>query len=117
MSDATDCIFCKIVQGAFGTEFIAESEHAVAFRDIHPAAPTHVLVVPKRHVTGLQELLPGDTGQAGELLALAAAVARSEGIADSGYRIVINDGADGGQSVFHLHLHVLGGRRLSAGMG
>jgi len=117
MSDTTDCIFCKIVRGDFGTEFVAESDNAVAFRDISPMAPTHVLVVPKRHVSSLQDLLPGNSALAGELLELASTVARLEGVADSGYRVVTNDGADGGQTIFHLHFHVLGGRRLNAGMG
>jgi histidine triad (HIT) family protein len=117
MSEPTECVFCRIVRGDFGTQFVAESESAVAFRDIQPSAPTHILVIPRKHVESLQELLPGDSGLAGELLELAARVARIEGIAESGYRVVTNVGADSGQTVFHLHFHVLGGRRLNAGMG
>ena len=111
------CVFCRIVRGDFGTEFVAESEQAVAFRDLHPQAPTHVLVVPRRHVSALRELTPSDAPLAAELLLLAAEVARREGLMDGGgYRVLINDGPDAGQTVFHLHLHVLGGRPLSVGL-
>jgi histidine triad (HIT) family protein len=115
MSDAESCIFCKIARGAFGTAFVAESEHGVAFRDIEPKAPTHVLVVPRQHVTGLSELV--DSEVASDLLRLAAEVARREGIVESGYRVLTNEGADAGQTVFHLHFHVMGGQRLKAGLG
>jgi histidine triad (HIT) family protein len=111
-----DCIFCKIASGEFGTEFVAETETAVAFRDIQPHAPTHVLVIPRRHVASLNELGPDDGGLAAEMLTLAARVARQEGIVDSGYRVLTNNGPDAGQTVFHLHFHVLGGRRLSSGL-
>lgn len=110
-----ECIFCKIVRGDFGTEFIGESERAVAFHDISPVAPTHVLVVPRQHVESLREL--DDPSLGGELLALAQQVARSAGVDESGYRVVTNTGAGAGQSVFHLHFHVIGGRSLSTGMG
>jgi histidine triad (HIT) family protein len=113
----SDCIFCRILRGEFGTEFIAESETVVAFRDVHPQAPTHVLVVPRRHLSSLDDLKPGDRELAGELLAVAAQIARQEGIVDSGYRVLTNNGPDAGQTVFHLHFHVLGGRRLSSGLG
>jgi histidine triad (HIT) family protein len=116
MSEAADCIFCRIVRGEFGTTFVAESENAVAFRDVDPKAPTHVLVVPRRHLRSLQELENQD-GLAAELLSMAAGVARSEGIVESGYRVLTNDGPDAGQTVFHLHFHVLGGKRLTAGLG
>jgi histidine triad (HIT) family protein len=112
-----DCIFCKIVGGEFGTKFVAESEHSVAFWDLDPKSPTHVLVVPRRHVRSLQELPPDDPGLAADLLRLCAEVARREGIDVSGYRVLTNDGADAGQTVFHLHFHVMGGHRLSAGLG
>jgi len=110
----SDCVFCRIVRGEFGTPFVAESEQAVAFRDLHPQAPTHVLVVPRRHVPALRDLGPDDDGLAAELLRLAVEVARREGITDGGYRVVTNDGPDAGQTVFHLHLHVLGGRPMLA---
>jgi histidine triad (HIT) family protein len=115
--NSNECIFCRIVRGDFGTEFVAESEGAVAFRDIQPAAPTHVLVVPKRHISSLRELGPDDAALGGELLVLAARVAAEAGLHEGGYRVVTNDGPDAGQTVFHLHLHVLGGRRLGPMVG
>jgi histidine triad (HIT) family protein len=112
-----DCIFCRIARGELGTEFVAESEAAVAFRDIHPHAPTHVLVIPRRHIASLNDLEPTDLGLVAELLSLATHVARQEGIAESGFRLLTNNGPDAGQTVFHLHVHVLGGRRLAGGLG
>jgi histidine triad (HIT) family protein len=113
---AEECIFCRIARGDFGTEFVAESETVVAFRDLHPQAPTHVLVIPRRHITSLNDLGPGDLTLGGELLTVAAKVAVIEGIAESGYRVLTNTGPDSGQSVFHLHLHVAGGRPLGIGV-
>jgi histidine triad (HIT) family protein len=112
-----DCIFCRIARGELGTTFVAENESAVAFRDIQPHAPTHVLVVPRRHIASLNDLGPADASLASDLLALSATVARQEGIADTGYRVLINTGPDAGQTVSHLHIHVMGGHRLSAGLG
>jgi len=114
---SADCIFCRIVRGEFGTEFVAETPAAVAFRDLHPQAPTHVLVVPRRHVAALRELGPGDAALAGELLLLAAEVARREGLHDGGYRVLTNDGPDAGQTIFHLHFHLLGGKPLHVPLG
>ncbi len=111
-----ECMFCRIANGDFGTEFVAESEHAVAFRDLQPQAPVHVLVVPRRHLTSLQDLARDHVLMAADLLLLAAEVARREGIRESGYRVLTNDGPDAGQSVFHLHFHVLGGRKLATGL-
>lgn len=108
----SDCIFCKIANGEIPTNAVYENELAFAFRDLEPQAPTHVLVVPKRHIANFGELTQED----GELmLALTdaiQAVVRLEGLAENGYRIVANTGDDGGQSVHHLHFHVLGGRSL-----
>lgn len=112
-----DCIFCKIAGGAAGAAFVAENAHAVAFRDLHPQAPVHVLVVPRRHVPSLRHLPAEDAETAAGLLALANEVAATEGLLAGGYRVVINDGPDAGQTVHHLHLHVLGGRRLHEPMG
>ncbi len=109
MSD--DCLFCRIASGAIPVPFVAENEHAVAFRDIHPQAPVHVLVIPRRHVSSLAEAT--DAAEVGALALLAAEVARQEGIAEGGYRTVMNTGADGGQTVLHLHLHLLGGRSMT----
>jgi histidine triad (HIT) family protein len=113
MADRNECIFCRIADGAFGTEFVAENEHAVAFRDIQPQAPSHVLVVPRRHVSGLRDLEPEDGDMTVGVLQLAREVARREGLLEGGYRVITNDGPDAGQTVFHLHFHVLGGRKLN----
>lgn len=108
---STACLFCRIVAGAVPAARVAESARCLAIRDIAPQAPVHCLVLPKAHVGSLEDM-PGPA-LLGELVELAQAVARREGIADAGYRLVINTGADGGQTVGHLHLHVLGGRRLN----
>ena len=113
-----DCIFCRIASGELGTELVAESEHNVAFRDLHPQAPVHVLVVPKRHFSGLRDVGDGDRHVTADALALAARVAAEQGLHDGGgYRVITNDGPDAGQTVGHLHFHVLGGAKLQAGLG
>jgi histidine triad (HIT) family protein len=104
------CLFCKIVQTQIPADVVAETDDAVVLRDVNPQAPIHVLIVPKKHVRSLGEAK--DSALLGRLLVLAAKVASDEGIAESGYRTVINTNADGGQSVYHLHVHVLGGRRM-----
>ncbi len=104
-----DCVFCRIVSGALPAEVVREDAATVAFRDIRPQAPTHVIVVPRVHVGSLHEL--ADPELAGALLLAAAEVARAEGL-DRGWRLIANTGADGGQEVQHLHLHVVGGARL-----
>ena len=106
-----NCLFCGIAKGEIPTKFVAESDEAVAFRDIDPKAPTHILVIPRQHLTSLATA--EDEEILGQLMMLAAKVARSEGISESGYRVVANTGPDGGQSVDHLHLHVMGGRRMT----
>jgi len=103
------CIFCRIAAGEIPAEVVREDEHTLAFRDIQPQAPVHVLVVPRRHVGSLSEL--DDPALAGAVLHAAAEVARTEGLTD-GWRLIANTGAHGGQEVEHLHLHVLGGRPL-----
>lgn len=115
MSD--ECIFCRIARGDLGTSFVAESEHNVAFRDLAPQAPTHVLVVPRQHVAALQDAVPDHVDVLADALTLAAVVARQEGLLESGYRVVTNDGPDAGQTVHHLHFHVLGGSKLQPGLG
>lgn len=113
MSDQVkDCIFCKIAAGEFGTSFVEETESVVAFDDISPQAPTHVQVIPKRHVSSARDLADQDEGLWGEILKVANQVARKRGIHESGYRLVTNAGPDSGQEVMHLHVHVLGGKRL-----
>lgn len=106
----TDCLFCKMISGEIKPDVVYEDETVLAFRDINPQAPTHVLVVPKRHVSTINDLVPEDAELVGRLYLAAKAVARAEGIAERGYRTVMNCNAEAGQSVFHLHLHVLGGR-------
>lgn len=106
-----NCLFCKIVRGEIPVVPIAQNEHAIAFRDINPQAPVHVLVVPRRHVASLAEATDGV--ELGAVALLAAEVARTEGIAESGYRTVMNTGDHGGQTVHHLHLHLLGGRAMA----
>lgn len=113
MSNDQNCLFCKIVAGHIPADVVYRDEHAVAFRDINPQAPVHVLVIPRAHVASLNEAAAGEGEAMGHLLLAAAAVARQEGVAEGGYRTVINTGAGAGQSVFHVHLHVLGGRPLS----
>ena len=104
------CVFCKIVRKEIPATIVLENEHVLAFRDVDPRSPTHVLVVPRSHVASLNDAT--DAAELGHLLLAAAEIAKAEGIAESGYRCVLNTGADGGQSVFHVHAHVMGGRAL-----
>ena len=106
----TDCTFCKMVSGEIAPDKVFESDDVLAFRDINPQAPTHVLVVPKRHVATLNDLDDESAGLVGKMVLAAAEVARREGFAEQGYRTIMNCNADGGQTVFHIHLHLLGGR-------
>ena len=106
----TDTIFAKIARREISADIVAESEHCIAFRDIAPQAPVHVLVIPKRAYATLNDA--DDPAMLGELLTLARQVAKKEGLADNGYRVVINTNRDGGQAVYHLHAHVLGGRAM-----
>jgi histidine triad (HIT) family protein len=108
MSDG--CVFCRIIAGGIPATLVASNAHGVAFRDLHPQAPSHVLVIPRRHVASLAEAT--DAAELGALLLLAGEVARTEGLVETGYRVVANTGHDGGQTVDHLHLHVLGGRAM-----
>jgi histidine triad (HIT) family protein len=107
---ATDCLFCRIVRKEIPAKIVAEDEHCLAFRDINPQAPVHVLVIPRAHVASLNEVREPEL--VGRMHLLAADIARAEGLAESGYRTVINTNADAGQTVFHVHLHVLGGRSM-----
>ncbi|WP_019633931.1 histidine triad nucleotide-binding protein [Actinomadura atramentaria] len=109
----TDCLFCKIVAGEVPAEIVRESERAVAFRDINPQAPTHVLVVPRAHHPNAAALAAADPASLAEVVAEAHQVAVGDGVADGGYRIVFNTGREAGQTVFHVHAHVLGGRGLN----
>ncbi|MFI0409798.1 histidine triad nucleotide-binding protein [Actinomadura sp. 3N508] len=109
----TDCLFCKIVSGEVPAEIVRESAGTVAFRDINPQAPTHVLVIPRVHHPTVAELAASDAELLAELVREAHQVAAGEGIAETGYRVVFNTGAQAGQTVFHVHAHVLGGRGLN----
>ena len=108
----SDCIFCRIVAGELPSEEVASTERTYAFRDIEPAMPVHVLVVPRRHIVSADTVGADDAGVIGEMVQTAQQVARAEGIAERGYRLVFNVGDDARNSVAHLHLHVLGGRPM-----
>jgi histidine triad (HIT) family protein len=107
-----DCLFCKIANKELDSEIVVESQRVVAFRDINPGAPTHVLVIPKQHIASAQELDSTHAGLLAEIFETLASIARKEGL-DDGWRVVTNVGPDAGQSVHHLHFHLLGGRGMS----
>src|SRR5689334_4347512 len=107
---ADSCLFCRIVAGEIPAKLVAETPDCIAFRDINPQAPTHVLVIPREHVPSLSETT--NPVVVGQMAVLAAEIAKQEGIAERGYRTVINTGPDAGQTVFHIHLHLLGGREM-----
>ncbi|MBT3046043.1 MAG: histidine triad nucleotide-binding protein [gamma proteobacterium symbiont of Ctena orbiculata] len=109
----SDCLFCKFVTGEIQPDKVYEDDDLFAFRDINPQAPTHILVIPKRHIATLNELEPGDQALLGKLTLAAQKIAKDEGIDGSGYRLVLNCNSDAGQSVFHIHMHLLGGRGMS----
>lgn len=107
-----DCLFCKIAHQQIPATLVYEDEDIVAFRDINPQAPTHILLIPRQHFTTLNDLKPQDATLVGKLVLKAQEIASTEGIAETGYRTVFNCNRDGGQSVYHIHLHLLGGRAL-----
>jgi len=107
-----DCLFCKIISGQIPGSIVYQDDRVVAFRDINAQAPMHVLIVPRRHIASLNELTAEDDGIVGEMVRRAAAIAAEHGHAERGYRTVFNCNAEAGQTVYHIHLHVLGGRRL-----
>jgi histidine triad (HIT) family protein len=108
-----DCLFCRILDGDIPADIVHETDTTVAFRDINPQAPTHVLVIPRRHVATINDLGPDDREIVGDMYLAARDIAAAEGVAEDGYRAVMNCNAGAGQSVFHIHLHVLGGRDLT----
>jgi len=108
----SECLFCKIVAGEIPSATVYEDDAVVAFRDIDPKAPTHVLVIPRRHIASLNEAGDGDAALLGRILTVTRKLAAEEGIDEAGYRVVNNCGDDGGQAVHHLHFHLLGGRRM-----
>jgi histidine triad (HIT) family protein len=112
-----DCIFCQIAAGEIPTTRVYEDDRVLAFRDIHPQAPVHVLIIPRRHYPDLNAMTGKEEGLLGHMVLAAKNIAASEGVARSGYRVTINCGPDGGQVLQHLHLHLLGGRNLTGEMG
>ena len=112
-----DCIFCQIAAGKIPSQVLYQDEELVAFRDINPQAPVHILIIPKRHIPSLAQLTHAESAIAGDMVKAANHLAREEGISKAGYRLVINTGQEGGQGVSHLHLHLLGGRKLSNNLG
>ena len=115
MTDA--CVFCKIVSEQTKAEIVYRDEQATAFRDLHPVAPTHILIVPNKHIESVSALEVEDEPLMGHLFTVAGRLADEEGISKGGYRLITNTGADGGQTVFHLHVHLIGGQRMRYPMG
>jgi histidine triad (HIT) family protein len=111
----SDCIFCKIASGQIPTNLVYHDEEISAFNDAHPKAPVHILIIPNRHITSLNRAVPEDAVILGKMILKAKDLAKELGVNQSGYRLVINTGPDAGQSVFHVHLHLLGGRRMPIG--
>ena len=109
----TDCIFCKIVTGDIHGDIVYQDDDVLAFRDLNPKAPTHILVIPNKHIATLNDLQTDDAELVGKMYLVAKNIAAEEGIAEAGYRTVMNCNAQAGQTVFHIHLHVLGGRPMS----
>jgi histidine triad (HIT) family protein len=112
-----DCIFCKIVTGEIPSDIVYENEEIIAFRDINPQAPVHIIIIPRNHIASLSDLSQSDSALVGRMVMVANKLAKDEGIAEKGYRLVINCGKEGGQLVPHLHLHLVGGRKLSDQVG
>jgi len=110
--DMSDCLFCKIVSGEISCDKLYENDKLIAFRDIDPKAPIHILVIPKKHIRSINELEISDQNLAGEILLAAKEIASIENIESSGYRTIFNTNSDGGQTVYHIHMHVMGGRQL-----
>ena len=112
-----DCVFCQIVAGKVPSEILYQDEEVIAFRDINPQAPTHLVIIPKRHIPSLAHLSEAESPLIGHMVNIANQLAKRESIAESGYRLAMNCGKEGGQLVPHLHLHLLGGRKLSDTLG
>jgi histidine triad (HIT) family protein len=108
-----DCLFCKVVAGQVPATLVFQNDHVVGFKDITPRAPTHVLIVPRRHIATLNELSPDDDALVGAMVRAAAAIAKEQGLSERVYRTVFNCNAEAGQTVFHIHLHLLGGRPMT----
>lgn len=109
----SDCLFCKILDGEIPCDRVYENDQVIAFRDVNPQAPTHILVIPRKHVSTINDLTADDKDIVGEMMLAAQTIAKQEGIEESGYRLVMNCNEGAGQTVFHIHLHILGGRRMN----
>ena len=112
-----ECIFCKIVRGELPATIVYRDEQVTAFRDIHPVSPTHILVIPNKHIASTNDVTYQDEQLLGHMLVVVKPIAAKEGITESGYRLIVNTGPDANQVVFHLHLHILGGHRMKHRMG
>jgi len=112
-----DCLFCKIIKGEIPSTVVYQDEQVMAFRDINPVAPTHILVIPKKHIAGTNDVTEEDEQLLGHMLTVVKPITDQEGITESGYRLIINSGPDANQVIFHLHLHILGGHRMQHPMG
>jgi histidine triad (HIT) family protein len=112
-----ECIFCKIINGHAPATTVYKDEEITAFLDIHPVAPTHILIVPNKHITSVNEVHPEDEPVMGRLFSIARELAKKEGIAQNGYRLIVNTGTHGGQVVYHLHMHLMGGQRMRHPIG
>lgn len=112
-----DCIFCKIIEGSIPSTKVYETDKLLAFQDIQPAAPVHILIIPKKHIATMNDVTDEDGPLIAELFTAAREIAKQQGIADAGYRLINNVNSDGGQVVYHLHLHLLGGEKLGALIG
>jgi len=108
-----DCLFCKIAAGAIDADIVYQTDQLVGFRDLNPQAPTHVLIIPRRHISTINDIDAADADSIGQLFVAAKEIAAQEGFAEPGYRVIMNCNAAGGQTVFHLHLHLLGGRQFT----
>jgi histidine triad (HIT) family protein len=113
-SKAIDCLFCKIIEGTIPSKKVLETDRILAFHDIEPAAPVHILIIPKKHIPTMNDVKNEDAELIAELFAAARQIAQEQGIADAGYRLINNINADGGQLVYHLHIHLLGGKKLGS---
>jgi histidine triad (HIT) family protein len=112
-----DCIFCKIINGQAPATIVYKDEEIIAFQDIHPVAPTHILIVPNQHIESINEVDPKDEPVMGRLFSIARKLAKEEGIDENGYRLIVNTGEHGGQIVYHLHMHLMGGQRMRHPIG
>lgn len=109
----TDCLFCKIRDGEIPAETVYENDDILAFKDVNPHAPTHILIVPRKHISTINDLQDSDAAIMGKMMLAAQDIASAEGLAEAGYRLVINTNADAGQTVFHIHMHLMGGRNMA----